>query len=165
MMNSKNVVAIDLMNMNFDKVPDLIEYVNLTVIDLRLNSKLKPSERNDFVGLKSLDYLLLPEQYSCPGDKRVWQFIDLINNPKGIICQHQKDICRNSTDMCISPASDCLPNGPNHFLCVCKEGYHGYKCLRHGHFPAGKFFGAAIAITFVISTFFYLTHRRNVKKD
>ena len=43
--------------------------------------------------------------------------------------------------------SYCVPNGPNHFLCLCKNGYYGYKCLRYGKFPAGKFFGISIAIT------------------
>jgi len=163
--NSRNLLAIDLMKMNFDKVPDLFEYVNLTVIDLRLNSQLKSSQTNDFLGLKSLDYLLLPEQYSCPGDKRVWNIINLIDDPKGIVCQHQKTLCTNSSHICIEPMSYCLPNGPNHFLCLCKDGYYGYKCLRQEHFPAGIFFGLSIAITLILSTFFYLTHRKNVKKD
>jgi hypothetical protein len=163
--NSKNLLAIDLIEMNFDQVPDLIEYVNLTVIDLRLNSQLKPSQSNDFLGLKSLDYLLLPEQYSCPGDKHVWKDIHLIDDPKGIVCQHQKDLCINSSDICTQPSSYCLPNGPNHFLCLCQDGYYGYKCLRNSHFPAGSFLGSVIAITLILSTFFYLTQRKNVKKD
>jgi hypothetical protein len=164
-LNSKNILAIDLTEMNLNQVPDLIEYLNITVIDLRLNPHLKSSEQNDFLGLKSLDYLLLPEQFQCPGDKRVWKIIDSINDPKGVLCRHQKDFCTNSTDMCVESSSYCVPNGPNHFLCLCKDGYYGYKCLRYGQFPAGKFFGLAVLITVVLSAFFYFTQRRHVKKD
>jgi hypothetical protein len=164
-MNSKNILAIDLTEMNLTKVPDLIEYVNLTVIDLRLNPELNPSKSDDFLGLKSLDYLLLPEQYQCPGDKRVWQIIDYIDDPKGIECQHQKNVCINSTDMCVQSNSYCVLNGPNHFLCLCKNDYYGYKCLRSGRFPAAKFFGLTVVITVGLSVFLYLTHRRHVKKD
>ena len=162
--NATNLLAINLIDMNFDKIPNLNEYVNLTVIDLRSNPRLK-SQSDDFLGLKSLDYLLLPEQYSCPGDTRVWKDIQRIDSPNGIGCHHQKDFCTNSTDLCPQPNSYCLPNGPNHFLCLCKDGYYGYKCLRTGHFPAGKFLGPAIAVTIILSTFFYLTQRKHVKKD
>src|SRR5436309_679340 len=31
-LNSKNILSIDLTEMNFDKIPDLNEYINLTVI-------------------------------------------------------------------------------------------------------------------------------------
>jgi len=164
-LNSRNILAIDLTEMNLNKVPDLIKYINLTVIDLRLNPQLKSSKSDDFLGLKSLDYLLLPEQFQCPGDNHVWQIIDQINDPKGVVCQHQKDFCTNSTDMCVQPSSYCLPNGPNHFLCLCKNGYYGYKCLRHGQFPGGTFFCSVAIITIVLSAFFYLTQRRNIKKD
>ncbi len=163
-LNSTIILAIDLTEMNLNKLPNLIEYINLTVIDLRLNPELK-SQTDDFLGLKSLDYLLLPEQYKCPGDKRVWQIIDYIDDPKGLVCQHQKNFCANSTDMCVQSRSYCARNGPNHFLCLCKDGFYGYKCLRYGKFQAGKFFGLVGAITVVLSTFFYFTHRRNVKKD
>jgi hypothetical protein len=164
-MNTRIILAIDLTEMNLNKVPDLMEYINLTVIDLRLNPNLKSSETDDFLGLKSLDYLLLPQQYQCPGDKRVWTIVDHIDDPKGVVCQHQRDFCTNSTDMCIQSSSYCAVNGPNHFLCLCKEGYYGYKCLRIGKFPAGKFLSITIVITTVLSGFFYMTHRRHVKKD
>jgi len=166
--NSTNILAIDLTEMNLNKVPDLNEYMNLItvhMIDLRLNSQLKPSEKDDFLGMQSLDYLFLPEQFSCPGDKRVWQVINQTIDPMGVVCMHQKDLCTNSTDICVQSSSYCVLNGPNHFLCLCKNGYYGYKCLRHGQFPVGKFFGITLAITVVLSVFFYLTQRRNVKKD
>ncbi|CAF2382868.1 unnamed protein product [Rotaria sp. Silwood2] len=166
--DSNNILAIDLTEMNLNKVPDLTEFVNLinvTMMDLRSNPQLKSSEKNDFLSMKYLDYLFLPEQYSCPGEKRVWQVINKTTDPIGVLCMHQKDFCTNSTDICTETNSYCVPNGPNHFLCLCKNGYYGYKCLRHGQFPTGKFFGIAIPITVVLCVFFYLTQRRHVKKD
>lgn len=163
--NTKILIGIDLTETNLNRIPNLIEYKNLTIIDLRLNPNLKSSETDDFLGLIHLDYLLLPEQYSCPGNTRVWQIVDHIDDPKGVICQHQKDFCTKTKDMCVQTNSYCAVNGPNHFLCLCKDGFYGYKCLRLGTFPAAKFFSIAIVITVVLSGFFYTIHRRNIKKD
>ena len=164
-MNSKNLIAIDLIEMNLTEVPNLSEYENLTVIDLRLNSQLKSSKIDDFLGLKSLDDLLLPEEYSCPGGSQIWQIMNTTINPQGNLCQHPKNLCLNLNDLCNSTRSSCHPNGPNHFLCLCKETYYGYKCLRQGRFPVGKFTGLVIGITTIFSVFFYFIHRKNVKKD
>ena len=166
-LNSNKILAIDLSDMNLNIVPNVNQFMNLinvTVIDLRLNPHLK-SSADDFLSMKSLDYLLLPELFQCPGEKRVWKIIDQTTDPKGVMCMHQKDFCTNSTDMCTQPNSYCLTNGPNHFLCLCKNDYYGYKCLRHGQFPIGIFLSVAVAITVAVSAFFYITQRRNVKKD
>jgi hypothetical protein len=166
-LNSTQILAIDLTDMNLNKVPDVIEFknlVNVTVIDLRFNSQLKSSS-DDYLGMRYLDYLILPEQLQCPGEKRAWEIIDQTPDYTGVVCRHQKDLCTNSTAMCTPANSYCVTNGPNHFLCLCKNSYYGYKCLRNGQFPAGTFFSVAIVITVALSTFFYMTHRRNVKKD
>ncbi|CAF0767135.1 unnamed protein product [Rotaria sp. Silwood1] len=152
--NSNNILAIDLTEMNLNKVPDLKEFTNLinvTMIDLRLNPQLKSSEKEDFLNMKYLDYLFLPEQYPCPGENHVWQVINKTIDPIGILCMHQKDFCTNSTDKCVESNSYCSLNGPNHFLCLCKNGYYGYKCLRYGQFPVRIFFGIAITITVVLT--------------
>ncbi|CAF0820443.1 unnamed protein product [Rotaria sordida] len=166
--NSTNILAIDLTEMHLNKVPDLIEFtnlINITMMDLRLNPQLKSSDKDDFLGMKYLDYLFLPEQYSCPGEKRIWQVINKTTDPIGIVCMHQKDFCTNSTDTCIERNSYCVSNGPNHFLCLCKNGYYGYKCLRYGQFRIGIFFGISITVTVILSILFYVTQRRHVKKD
>lgn len=163
--SSTNVLAIDLTEQNLSEIPKLDQYENVTLIDLRLNSQLKASIKTDFVGLKLLDDLYLPEQFACPGGKRVWQNIDRVNDTDGIRCQHQKDFCTNSTDMCVRSTSICVTNGPDHFLCLCKMDYYGYKCLRHGHFSMSKLLGLTFLVTVVLSTFFYFSHRKNVKKD
>ena len=163
--NSSKILAVDLTDMNLNKVPDVNEFVdliNVNVIDLRLNPHLK-SSKDDYLGLKSLDYLLLPELFQCPGEKRVWKIIDQTTDPKGVLCRHQKDFCTNST--CPISNSYCLTNGPDHFLCLCQNGYHGYKCLRQGQFPAGKFFSIAVVLTLALSAFLYIIQRKNIKRD
>jgi hypothetical protein len=160
------ILAVDLTELNLIKVPDLTEnmnFITVNMIDLRLNSHLETSQKSDFLGMQSLDYLLLPEQYNCPGEKHVWQIIDKTNNPIGIICKHQKDFCTNSPDTCPQSNSYCNTNGPNHLLCLCKSGYYGYKCLRYGTFPTGTVFGTSTVVTVIGSVFFYWTQRRHVK--
>jgi hypothetical protein len=166
-LNTTKILAIDLIFMNLNKVPDINQYpnlINVTVIDLRSNPQLKSSE-DDFLGMQSLDYLLLPKSFQCPGEKTVWKIIDETTDPQGVVCQHQKDFCINSTYACTPSNSYCVTNGPNHYLCLCKNGYYGYKCLRYGEFPAIKFFVISIIITLVLCGFFYITHRRHVKRD
>lgn len=168
MSNTNNILAIDLTEMNLAKVPNVIEFPNLTnitMIDLRLNSQLELSPNDDFLNMLSLNFLYLPKQYPCPGEKRVWQVINQTTNPEGFLCMDQKDFCVNSTNTCIEPNSYCALNGPNHFLCLCRNGYYGYKCLRYGQFPAEIFFIVSIAITIILSGFFYWTQRRHVKND
>lgn len=166
--NSTSILAIDLTNMDLNRVPNSIEFENLTnvtVMDLRLNPQLKYIAADDFLDMKYLDQLYLPEQYQCPGGQRIWEVMNQTTDLKGFACMHQKDICKYLNGTCPVSTSSCASNGPNHFLCLCKPGYYGYKCLRHGKFPVGTFFGAALAITAVLSVFCYLAQRRNVKKD
>ncbi|UJR35018.1 hypothetical protein I4U23_027794 [Adineta vaga] len=167
-LNSIDIIAIDLTELDLVKIPNLNEYknlINVSLIDLRLNIHLKQFENEDFLGMKSLKTLYLPDQYSCPGGKSIWQMINKTIDPSGFVCMNQKDFCENSTNLCPESNSYCTLNGPNHFLCLCKQDYYGYKCLRHGQFPFGTFLGISLTLTVVFSVFFYLTQRRNVKND
>jgi len=159
-------IAIDLMDSNLTEVPDFshTENLNLTVIDLRSNPDLEPSKENDFLTLIYLNDLLLPEHVNCPGGLRVWERVDSVDDPKGIRCRNQTDICVNSTHLCDEESSLCAANGPNHFLCLCTSGYYGYKCLRYGTFPTAIFFGSTAGITIFASIFLYWKQRRHVKK-
>lgn len=158
-------VAIDLMDFNFTQVPDFtqIKNYNLSVIDLRSNPELEPSSDNDFLTLTYLDDLLLPENFSCPGGANVWAEMTQTTKPKGNRCMHQKNFCLNLTDKCVEKGSYCSTNGPNHFLCLCENGYYGYKCLRNGKFPAAGFFASTLSITVIASAILYWTQRRHVK--
>jgi len=164
--DNETFTAVDLTDLNLTKIPDFTEYENFDfiVVDLRLNPHLEPSPGDDFLTMKDLDDLFLPEQVDCPGGERVWELVNKTADPPGNRCQHQKDFCSNSTDICVEQASTCSTNGPDHFLCLCKTGYNGYKCLRKGTFPVGAFFGPTIGVTVVASILFYWTQRRHVKK-
>jgi hypothetical protein len=161
-------IALDLMGLNLTSVPDFsgIDNFNLSVIDLRHNPQLEPSHNNDdFLTLKYLDQLILPEQFDCPGGHRVWEEINKTSDEHpGNVCTHQKDFCSNSTDICDEHISYCSTNGPNHFLCLCTSDYHGYKCLRNGKFPMVIFFSSTTGVTVLASAFLYLTQRRHVTK-
>ena len=160
------IIAVDLVNLNLISVPDFTRYanVNISVIDLRSNPQLEPSNKNDFLAMPSLDQLLLPSHFDCPGGERVWQISDKTSDPAGNRCLHQRDFCINSTDTCTERSSYCKTNGPNHFLCLCESDYDGYKCLRRGSFPAGAFLGSSAAFTVVASVLIFWTQRRHVKK-
>jgi len=159
-------VAIDLMGSNLTEIPDFIqnENLNLSVIDLRSNPDLQPSNDNNFLTLTYLNDLLLPVHVDCSGGLRIWERVESVDNPKGNRCRNQTDICVNSTHLCIEESSLCTTNGPNHFLCLCKQDYYGYKCLRNGTFPTAIFFGSTVGITIFSSIFLYWTQRRHVKK-
>jgi hypothetical protein len=159
-------IAIDLMQSNFTTIPDFAQDENLilSVIDLRSNPQIIPSPDSDFLAMTYLNDLILPDQMTCPGGLRVWEIINRTTDPSGTRCLNQKDICANATDVCDEKNSLCNSNGPNHFSCLCKDNYHGYKCLRYGIFPTAIFFGSAAGVTIVTSIFLYWTQRRHVVK-
>lgn len=165
-LNTDNIiVAVDFSNLNLTTVPDLSVFVNFNVslIDLRMNPHLEYTSR-DFISMKTLDSLYLPETYYCPGGDEVWEIVTKTNDTAGNLCQHQKDFCANRTDLCTQKQSSCQVNGPFHFLCGCETGYHGYKCLRKDSFPQAAFLAPTLSITVLVSAILYWTQRRHVKK-
>ena len=164
--NSTQILAIDLTDLNLVRVPDFTASVNLrtlNLIDLRSNPQLKPSVNLDFLALQSLDDLFLPDTFNCPGGQRTWQLIQNTSNPSGNRCLHQTDACSNRTSICPTSNSFCTPNGPTHFLCLCRTRYYGYKCLRYGTFPSAIFFPSTLLLTLAFTLFVYWTQRRHVK--
>jgi hypothetical protein len=160
-------LAIDLMEANLTTVPDFanLENLQLSVIDLRENPELKISSSGDeLLALKYLIELLVPKEVQCPGGSKVWANITETTAPEGYDCMNQIDICINSTDLCVADESVCSSNGPRHYECLCKSGYHGYKCLRYGAFPSAIFFGSTGGATIALSIFLFWTQRRHVKK-
>lgn len=165
-LDNTTFVAIDLTEANLTAIPDFTQHVNfnLSVIDLRTNPDLVISPEQDFLTLINLNDLILPNTTECPGGNRTWETIEFIDDPPGIRCRTQKDVCANSTGASSRKGSLCSANGPDHCLCLCKSGYHDYKCLRYGKFPMAAFFGSTIAVTIAASAILYWTQRRHVKK-
>jgi hypothetical protein len=162
--DNKTFIAIDLTEANLTEIPNFAEHLhfNFTVIDLRLNDDIVSSNVSAFIGLSDLDYLLLPDHIECPGGNGSWEIIDETTDPPGTLCQHQISICSSSPDLCTERGALCTGNGPTKFLCFCKPGYHGYKCLRYGNFPSGAFYGTTAGITVIASALLYWKQRRNV---
>lgn len=158
---SKELIAIDLTELNLEQVPSFNASIRL--IDLRLNRHLHPNKDSDFIHLQVLDDLFLPEQYQCPGGEDVWALIERLNDSSGYHCHQQIDSCLHRSNSCPSNRSFCNSNGPDHILCLCRSGFYGYKCLRKGEFPFGRFLGATTVITLILSTIFYWTQRRHVR--
>lgn len=160
-------LAIDLMDANLTEIFVFRrdKNLNLSVIDLRNNSLLQPSFHDDaFLTLKYLNELLLPPQVPCPGGPDSWEKINKTIDPPGSYCINQISVCVNNTDLCTETGSMCVSNGPFSYVCNCTTDYHGYKCLRHGTFPYGAFFGATLGVTVVASILLFWTQRRHVKK-
>ena len=160
---SSELIGIDLTDLNLAEVPPLNSSIRL--IDLRGNAALRQRTDSDFLQLQRLEDLFLPEHFLCPGGNEVWRSIEHLTDAStlaGYHCHEQKDFCLNRTDLCPADRSFCNCNGPNHFLCLCRDGFFGYKCLRRGEFPFGRFLTATTVITIILSTIFYWTHRRNV---
>ena len=162
----KTILAVDMFDLDLVSVPDFTHYADLDVrvLDLRGNPQLEPKNSSDFLTLTTLNELFLPEQFDCPGGTRVWQTMNKTTEPAGNLCLQQIDFCANSSHTCVEPRSSCSVNGPNHFLCLCKADYHGYKCLRQGKFPATVFLGSTAGVTVVASALLYWTQRRHVRK-
>jgi hypothetical protein len=62
--------------------------------------------------------------------------------------------------------SDCVDNGPGNFLCLCKEDYHGYKCLNRGEFPTFSYvFGLGLTTIVLSGVFWHFQRRHVIKQD
>ena len=165
--DNKTFSAIDLMDANLTEIFTFRNdsNLNLSVIDLRNNPQLKSSiHDNAFLTLKYLNELLLPPQVLCPGGPGSWEKINNTIDPPGHYCMNQISVCVNNTDLCTESGSTCVSNGPFSYVCNCTTDYHGYKCMRHGTFPFGAFFGATLGVTVVACVLLFWTQRRHVKK-
>lgn len=160
-------LAIDLTNASLTEIPIFrtVSNLKLTVADLRNNPQLQSSPHdNAFVALTSLNELFLPTEVPCPGESLAWEHIHNTTDIPGFNCTTQMNICLNDTSLCTETGTICFPNGPNNYVCNCTGDYYGYKCLRHGSFPYGAFFGTTLSLTVVASALLFWTQRRHVKK-
>lgn len=114
-----------------------------------------------FLNLNEL-YLSNPNQAycACPGGSLSW------SDTTGGDCKGKKNIC-NATNydyVKCTTNSYCSDNGPGNFLCLCKPGQHGYKCMNKGEFPSVLFSVSLVIGTLVISGLLWIAQRRHVVK-
>ncbi|XP_006910383.3 all-trans retinoic acid-induced differentiation factor [Pteropus alecto] len=131
------------------------------IIDLQANP-LKHDLSDSFHGFTQLQTLILPQDVNCPGGINAWNTVTLYTNNQ--TCLGQRNLCNSTRDAEICPENgSCVPDGPGLLLCVCADGFHGYKCMRQGSFPLLMFFGILGSATLSISILLWGTQRRKAK--
>uniref|UniRef100_A0A3B5AHG0 All-trans retinoic acid induced differentiation factor n=1 Tax=Stegastes partitus TaxID=144197 RepID=A0A3B5AHG0_9TELE len=130
--------------------------------DLSLNPIVNMTD-TAFEGFSKLNYMILPQDTSCPGGNTSWEKVEVREGNR--FCQGQKNMCNQTEHMSVDCPENslCAPYGPGFFECSCADQHHGYKCLREGEFPALQVFGPLAASTVVISFLLWVTQRRKAK--
>eukprot|EP00112_Aurelia_sp_Birch-Aquarium-sp1_P025315 Seg836.6 transcript_id=Seg836.6/GoldUCD/mRNA.D3Y31 product="All-trans retinoic acid-induced differentiation factor" protein_id=Seg836.6/GoldUCD/D3Y31 len=104
------------------------------------NCSLPSDEVYEAQKVINLRYLKIEKDKKCPGQDSTWS-VRYINDVK--ICTNKLHTCNvtcpdNSHCVAVNGTAECL----------CNEGWHGYKCLRYGKFPAVKWLVSIGAGTF-----------------
>jgi len=161
--NGTNVIGIDLHNCNLSETEVVSAIKNLTNLEY-LSLEENPINHITVEDLKDkvyLNYLSLPAHVPCPGGSHLWQNITQLSN---------ETVCADLINPCNSFScpdnSHCVQFTLNSTQCLCDDGFHGYKCMKEGHFPVGAFIPGLAVPTVLLSVFLYFTQRRYVvKKD
>lgn len=132
---------------------------NITIFDIRDNA-FTECGNEAFAGLLNLETLYYPLMCQCPGGDYSW------SNVQNGTCTGRLDLCSSnfSTNVRCTDKSECEENGPGNFLCKCKEGYHGYKCLQQGTFPKLSYTLIVCGGTLFLCAFLWHSQRRLVRK-
>ncbi|XP_053394868.1 all-trans retinoic acid-induced differentiation factor-like [Mercenaria mercenaria] len=156
------IVGVDMSGCGLKTISGLFSNMHdLKVIMLENNTDLQ-IKQDDFNGLSKLLYLSLPDFLQCPGGNKSWNSVEKQNNT--VICEEEINLCVKNNVTCQNSNSHCVLTGPGVMECLCLPGYHGYKCLRQGTFPAVSYSIIICVCTAVISGFLWCTQRRKVKK-
>ncbi|XP_076873040.1 all-trans retinoic acid-induced differentiation factor [Brachyhypopomus gauderio] len=157
-----SIVGLDLSNCSLSHVEDLHDALAANIIDLSNNPIVNLSD-STFQGFKHLTHLMLPIKLECPGGNTSWDTVEVKHNTR--LCEGQRNTCNQTGQMSWNcpENSHCMPYGPGFFECSCLHDFHGYKCLRQGHFPMLEVMAILAGATVIISTLLWLTQRRKVK--
>ncbi|XP_019645167.1 PREDICTED: all-trans retinoic acid-induced differentiation factor-like isoform X2 [Branchiostoma belcheri] len=160
-------IGLDLSGCNikdeFFKESPLLPLTRLQKLVLDNNPGITVLSREDVAGLTDLNYISVPthSNCSCPGGEEAWrQHIRTVNTT---VCTDQTPTCTIYDGACPVTTSHCVEDGPGLFLCLCNEGYHGYKCLRQGTFPMSAFLAGLGSSTVIVAAILWVLQRRHVK--
>ncbi|XP_041358362.1 all-trans retinoic acid-induced differentiation factor-like [Gigantopelta aegis] len=156
------IIGINLQNCGITNVSRIFHKLDFLKVIMLEENPLHNVTSEDFEDILHIDYLSLSSKYICPGGTRSWENITIEKNKT--VCQHEVDICKVYNVSC-PDNSHCVNVAPGLTECLCLPGYHGYKCLRKGTFPAWKFSIGLVASTIVVAAFLWITQRRHVKKE
>ncbi|KAK3542124.1 hypothetical protein QTP86_016477 [Hemibagrus guttatus] len=158
----ENILGLDLSNCSLSQVEDLHVASAAVIVDLSSNPI---SNMSDFIfqGFNHLSYLILPIKLDCPGGNTSWDRVDINHDTR--LCEGQRNTCNltGQTSLDCPENSVCMPYGPGFFQCSCAHNFHGYKCLREGHFPMLEVMAILGGSTVVISLLLWITQRRKIK--
>ncbi|XP_063414497.1 all-trans retinoic acid-induced differentiation factor-like isoform X2 [Mytilus trossulus] len=158
-----SVVGLDLSSCHITSIEDMfINFNNLKFLYLQNNSIQVPTIEA-FHGLTQLQTLKLPPKIDCPGGRELWN--ETKHTEDAVICTGELSSCTVYNVTCPNVNSYCVDVGPQVTECLCKPGYHGYKCLRQGTFPTVTFVIGLGVSTVVISGLLWVTQRRKAKKQ
>ncbi|KAI5619823.1 all-trans retinoic acid-induced differentiation factor precursor, partial [Silurus asotus] len=157
-----NILGLDLSNCSLTQVEDLHEASAAVILDLSSNPV---SNLSDFIfqGFNNLSQLLLPIKLNCPGGNTSWDRVEV--TPDTRLCEGQRNTCDRIGQMSLDcpENSMCSPYGPGFVQCSCVHNFHGYKCLREGHFPMLEVMVILGGSTVVVSAVLWITQRRKIK--
>ncbi|XP_078596482.1 all-trans retinoic acid-induced differentiation factor-like [Branchiostoma floridae x Branchiostoma japonicum] len=159
-------IGLDLSGCNihdefFQESPLLtLTHLQALVLD---NNPITVLSSEDVAGLTELNYISVPthSNCSCPGGEDAWN--DYIRSVNTTLCLEQTSTCTRYNEACPASSSHCVEDGPGLFLCLCNEGYHGYKCLRQGTFPMSAFLAGLGSSTVILAAVLWVLLRRHVK--
>ncbi|XP_066274694.1 all-trans retinoic acid-induced differentiation factor-like [Branchiostoma lanceolatum] len=159
-------IGLDLSGCNikdeFFKESPLLTLTRLQTLVLD-NNPITVLSSEDVAGLTELNYISVPthSNCSCPGGEEAWsQHVRTVNTT---VCVEQTSTCTIYDGPCPAASSHCVEDGPGLFLCLCNEGYYGYKCLRQGTFPMSAFLAGLGSSTVVAAVVLWVLQRRHVK--
>lgn len=158
-----SVVGLDLSSCHITSIENYFNNLdNLEVLFLQNNSIQVP-KIEAFHGLTKLKLLKLPPKLNCPGGNELWNKTE--QTSEVVTCINELSTCTVYNVSCPNQNSYCVDRGPQVTECLCKPGYHGYKCLRKGTFPVTAFVIGLGVSTVVVSAILWFTQRRKIKKQ
>nr|XP_058970959.1 all-trans retinoic acid-induced differentiation factor-like [Pocillopora verrucosa] len=159
--NGTGIIGLDLTNCSLKTLPSL-QSVNMSLnwLYLQNNPALECNSsafHGHFKGFANLTKLILPRRCNCTGGDSVWK--QHIINGSVRQCYGQRNSCKVLNVTCPGNSA-CSSNGPGFSQCLCKPGWHGYKCLVKSGFPWLLIFAPVGGSTVVLIVVILLIQRR-----
>lgn len=162
-LTESSVVGLDLSSCHITSIQNMFQSFNKLKILYLQNNSIQIPKVEAFLGLIHLQVLKLPPKLDCPGGNKLWNSTE--HTSDAVICTGELSTCTVYNVSCPNANSYCVDVGPQVTECLCKSGFHGYKCSRQGTFPSLVFVLSLGVSTVLISGFLWMTQRRKAKKQ
>ncbi|KAI0217977.1 hypothetical protein LSAT2_030259 [Lamellibrachia satsuma] len=162
--HGQQIIGVDLRSCDIHTLEFYVQSVsglyNKGHFEILMLDGMKECDINLFKGMTQLNYLSLPAKCGCPGGTDAWESSEI---------QHNIEICRNKTDICVTQNvtcpknSHCVVHSPGVTWCTCNKDHYGYKCLRQGVFPTAVFAVSMAGCVIALSAVLWASVRRKVQ--